>query len=75
MSDDLSESSPETALARLNVGLFAEPEIRAAIRGATGLSDDALDRVSEGLAKLGVALVLPNGPDMNAKYANAIALP
>jgi hypothetical protein len=68
------DNPPDTALARQNVGLFAQPEIREAIRGATGLFDDALDRVSEGLAKLGVALVLPNGADMNAKYANAIAL-
>jgi hypothetical protein len=68
-----SEDS-STALARQNVGLFAQPEIREAIRRATGLSDDALDRVSEGLAKLGVALILPNGADMAAKYANAIAL-
>jgi hypothetical protein len=74
MSDDLSDSAPDTALARQNVGLFAQPEIREAIRGATGLSDDALDRVSEGLARLGVALILPNGADMNAKYANAIVL-
>jgi hypothetical protein len=74
MSDNVSDSNPDTALARQNVGLFAQPEIREAIRGATGLSDNALDRVSEGLAKLGVALVLPNGADMNAKYANAIAL-
>jgi hypothetical protein len=74
MTDHLSDSNPDTALARQNVGLFAQPEIREAICGATGLSDDGLDRVAEGLAKLGVALVLPNGADMNAKYANAIAL-
>jgi hypothetical protein len=67
MSDDLSDSSPETALARQNVGLFAQPEIREAIRGAKGLSDDALDRVSEGLARLGVALILPNRADLHAK--------
>jgi hypothetical protein len=74
MSDHLSDCSPDDALARQNVDLFAQPEIREAIRGATELSDDALDRVSQGLAKLGVALILPNGADMNAKYANAIAL-
>ena len=74
MSDNVSDSNPDTALARQNVGLFAQPQIREAIRGATGLSDEGLDRVSEGLAKLGVALVLPNGTDLHAKYANAIAL-
>jgi DNA-binding MarR family transcriptional regulator len=41
---------------------------------STVLSDDALDRVSEGLANLGVALILPNGADLQARYANAIAL-
>ena len=46
-------------------------EIRETIRGATGLSGESLDRVSIGLAKLGVALLLPNGAD---KYANAINL-
>ena len=74
-----SEENPgggvsNTALAHRNVGLFAKPEIREAIRGATGLSGESLDRVSIGLAKLGVALLLPNGADLNAKYANAINL-
>jgi hypothetical protein len=66
--------SPDTALARQNVGLIAKPEIREAIRGATGLSGESLDRVSEGFARLGVALLLPNGADLHAKYANAINL-
>ncbi len=35
-----------TALAHRNVGLFAGPEIREAIRGATGLSGESLDRVA-----------------------------
>ena len=74
-----SEENPgggvsSTALAHRNVGLFAKPEIREAIRGATGLSGESLDRVSEGLARLGVALLLPNGADLHAKYANAINL-
>ncbi len=46
-----SEENPgggvsNTALAHRNVGLFAKPEIREAIRGATGLSGESLDRVS-----------------------------
>ena len=56
----------DATLVRQNVGLFAKPEIRNAIRGATGLSGDSLDRVSEGVAKLGVALILPNGADLHA---------
>jgi len=68
------ENGEDTALAHQNVGLFAKPEIREPIRGATGLSGASLDRVSEGLAKLGVALLLPNGADLHAKYANAINL-
>ena len=64
----------DATLVRQNLGLFAKPEIRDAIRGATGLSGDSLDRVSEGLAKVGVALILPNGADLHAKYANAIGL-
>ncbi len=77
MNNDTTVAIPaeeDTALSRQNVGLFAKPEIREAIRGATGLSGEGLDRVSEGFAKLGVALLLPNGADLNAKYANAINL-
>ena len=74
MSDNVSDSNPDTALARQNVGLFAEPEIRGAIRGAAGLSGESLDRVSEGFARLGIALLLPNGADLHAKYAKAINL-
>jgi hypothetical protein len=69
-----SEENPQpgvssSTLARQNVGLFAEPEIRETIRGATGLSGEGLDRVAEGLARLGVALILPNGADRQAKFA------
>ena len=74
-----SEENPQTgvsgtALARQNVGLFSESKIREAIRGATGLSGVGLDRIAEGLARLGVALILPNGGDRQAKFANAVAL-
>lgn len=63
-----------SALARRNHGLFAAPELRDAIRGMTGLSEEGVDQVAEGLTRLGVGLVLPNGADMKAKNANAINL-
>jgi hypothetical protein len=44
------------------------------MRAATGLSDEQIDKVSEGLASIGVGLILPNGIDTQAKYANAISL-
>jgi transposase-like protein len=68
------ESSLDTALARRNLGLFATPAVRDAIQAATGLSDEQLDEVAAGLAQAGVALLLPHGSDLEAKYANAIML-
>ena len=69
-----AESRETTALARRNQGLFAQPGIREAIRGATGLSEDQADQVAAGLARIGVALLLPDSADMQGRYANAIAL-
>ena len=39
-------------------------KIRHAIQAATGLSEDQIDRVAEGLVSIGVGLVLPNGADI-----------
>jgi AraC-like DNA-binding protein len=69
-----SDRPNDTALARRNLGLFATPGVRDAIQAATGLSEAQLDDVAAGLAGAGVALLLPNGADLEAKYANAIML-
>lgn len=63
-----------TSVTRSKIGVPVPPAIRSAVQTATGLSEDRLDAVVEALARLGVGLVLPNGADIQAKYANAIAL-
>jgi molybdenum-dependent DNA-binding transcriptional regulator ModE len=69
-----SATSPDTTLARRNLGLFATPAVRDAIQATTGLSEKQVDQVAAGLSQAGVALLLPHGADLEAKYANAIML-
>lgn len=73
-STQVNQAQEVTALARPNVGIFSQPAIREAMRAATGLSEEQLDKLSEGLTSIGVGLILPNGIDTQAKYANAISL-
>jgi hypothetical protein len=70
----MSDNDSDIALAHRESGLFGQPAIHEAMRVATGLSDEQIDKVSEGLASIGVGLILPNGIDTQAKYANAISL-
>jgi molybdenum-dependent DNA-binding transcriptional regulator ModE len=48
--------------------------VRDAIQATTGLSEKQVDQVAAGLSQAGVALLLPHGADLEAKYANAIML-
>jgi len=52
----------------------ASPDARESIRNVTGLSEAEGDHVADGLTETGVGLVVPNGTDTHARYADAISL-
>ena len=70
----MNKEQQEAAISVGNAGLFDHPEIRAVLEAAAGFTAENLEQAVAALTRMGVGLILPNGADKKAKYANAIAL-